>query len=73
MLKTAGDQESNVHFNVAKALQKMGTILHTEALQEEIMQVLQKLEQHENMDVTYFAQDANTCACVGPVKNSITN
>uniref|UniRef100_A0AC11EGY2 Protein phosphatase 2 scaffold subunit Abeta n=1 Tax=Ovis aries TaxID=9940 RepID=A0AC11EGY2_SHEEP len=58
VLKMAGDQVANVRFNVAKSLQKIGPILDTDALQEEVKPVLQKLGQDEDMDVKYFAQEA---------------
>uniref|UniRef100_A0A8B9X6F9 Protein phosphatase 2 scaffold subunit Abeta n=1 Tax=Bos mutus grunniens TaxID=30521 RepID=A0A8B9X6F9_BOSMU len=58
VLKMAGDQVANVRFNVAKSLQKIGPILDTNALQEEVKPVLQKLGQDEDMDVKYFAQEA---------------
>uniref|UniRef100_A0A8C4LKS8 Phosphatase PP2A regulatory subunit A/Splicing factor 3B subunit 1-like HEAT repeat domain-containing protein n=1 Tax=Equus asinus asinus TaxID=83772 RepID=A0A8C4LKS8_EQUAS len=46
VLKMAGDQV------------KIGPILDTEALQEEVKPVLQKLGQDEDMDVKYFIQEA---------------
>ena len=56
ILKMAGDHVGNVHFVVAKYLQKIGPILDTESLQEEVKLELQKLGQDEDMEVRYFAQ-----------------
>ncbi|XP_049469542.1 serine/threonine-protein phosphatase 2A 65 kDa regulatory subunit A beta isoform isoform X4 [Panthera uncia] len=58
VLKMAGDQVANVRFNVAKSLQKIGPVLNTDALREEVKPVLQKLGQDEDVDVKYFAQEA---------------
>ncbi|GAB5577064.1 serine/threonine-protein phosphatase 2A 65 kDa regulatory subunit A beta isoform isoform X4 [Prionailurus iriomotensis] len=58
VLKMAGDQVANVRFNVAKSLQKIGPVLNTDALREEVRPVLQKLGQDEDVDVKYFAQEA---------------
>ncbi|XP_053462044.1 serine/threonine-protein phosphatase 2A 65 kDa regulatory subunit A alpha isoform-like [Nycticebus coucang] len=60
VLRMAGDPVANVHFNVAKSLQKIGPILVNSTLQSEVKPILEKLTQDQDVDVKYLAQEALT-------------
>ncbi|XP_070221877.1 serine/threonine-protein phosphatase 2A 65 kDa regulatory subunit A alpha isoform [Bos mutus] len=67
VLYMAGDPVANVRFNVAKSLQKIGSILENSTLQTEVKPILEKLTQDRDVDVKYFAQEALTVLSLGPV------
>ena len=67
VLCMAGDPVANVRFNVAKSLQKIGSILDNSTLQTEVKPILEKLTQDRDVDVKFFAQEALTVLCLGPV------
>ncbi|XP_074991115.1 serine/threonine-protein phosphatase 2A 65 kDa regulatory subunit A alpha isoform isoform X3 [Calonectris borealis] len=58
VLRMAADAVANVRFNVAKSLQRIGPILDSGTLQNEVKPVLEKLTQDQDVDVKYFAQEA---------------
>ncbi|XP_042749964.1 serine/threonine-protein phosphatase 2A 65 kDa regulatory subunit A alpha isoform-like, partial [Lagopus leucura] len=58
VLRMAADAVANVRFNVAKSLQRIGPILDSSTLQNEVKPVLEKLTQDQDVDVKYFAQEA---------------
>ena len=60
VLRMAGDPVANVRFNVAKSLQKIGSILDNSTLKTEVKPILEKLTQDQDVDVKYFAQEALT-------------
>ncbi|XP_052519490.1 serine/threonine-protein phosphatase 2A 65 kDa regulatory subunit A alpha isoform-like [Budorcas taxicolor] len=60
VLYMAEDPVPNVRFNVAKSLQKIGSILDNSTLQTEVKPILEKLTQDRDVDVKYFAQEALT-------------
>ena len=60
VLCMAGDPVANVRFNVAKSLQKIGSILDNSTLQTEVKPILEKLTQDRDVDVKFFAQEALT-------------
>ena len=53
-------ESPNVRYNVAKSLQKIGSILDNSTLQTKVKPILEKLTQDQDMDVKYFAQEALT-------------
>lgn len=56
-----GDPVTNVYLvNVTKSLQKIGPILDNSTLLSEVNSILKKLTQDQDMDVTYFSQEALT-------------
>ncbi|XP_061263792.1 serine/threonine-protein phosphatase 2A 65 kDa regulatory subunit A alpha isoform-like [Bos javanicus] len=69
VLYMAGDPVANVRFNVAKSLQKIGSILENSTLQTEVKPILEKLTQDRDVDVKYFAQEALTVLSLGPVSH----
>jgi len=59
VLAMAGDGVANVRFNVAKTLQRVGPVLEKSVASSNIKPVLDKLKDDTDVDVKFFAMEAN--------------
>jgi len=58
VINLATDGVPNVRFNVAKSLQKIGSVLDQSILTSQVKPCLEKLKEDADVDVRYFADEA---------------
>lgn len=58
VLSMAGDPVANVRFNVAKTIKKLGPVLDQSVIQGQVRPCLQKLKTDADIDVQFFAIEA---------------